>query len=280
MTLVSFHESFVVRSWVNITSSNSASDNNVRIVFTMAPSDLNRIKKRPAICTTAGNCWIRFAAGFVRDMAGLPIAALQPGSFRSSDIPLELVEDSTPPSLIGLIVDMQQVRITLTWDEPVISDSLQPKLVLFHNAVSSTPQLNTTAFQLTDFGKVPGNNNETVSFWLAATDVTRIKALVGLLKSLSSSFVSANGLVTDLAGNVGDVTSFAATTYNADVSPPTVASLRFYDANTATFRLRFSEPVDIATFSLPRVTLQSTVNDTAAHHTFVENGTVSYLAVD
>ena len=208
----------------------------------LVDSDLNTLKSRTAVATSRANTFLVVSARVVQDshdnfltQAITNAAALQASSYTN---------DTTKPTISTYDFDADNGQLTLTFSEAVNDATFSATALTLQASENST----SAAERVTLTGGTPTTVSVTViRVTLSATDLSSVKAIASLAKAKSSTFISASSsLVTDYLGNTFQPLTTSAgkqvDTYTADTIPPTLSSFTF-DANSATLKLTFSEPI-------------------------------------
>ena len=208
----------------------------------LVDSDLNTLKSRTAVATSRANTFLVVSARVVQDshdnfltQAITNAAALQASLYTI---------DTTKPTISTCDFDANNGQLTLTFSEAVNDATFSATALTLRASENST----SAAERVTLTGGTPTTVSVTViRVTLSATDLSSVKAIASLAKAKSSTFISAtSSLVTDYLGNTFQPLTTSAgkqvDTYTADTIPPTL-SLFTFDANSATLKLTFSEPI-------------------------------------
>jgi len=164
--------------------------------------------------------------------------------------------------------DLNEGLIVLSFDDAIELATFDPTQITLHNAEDAT-QTSVVSYALTGFQVTPVTmDNFVVNLTLSRTDLNNIKALRGLTRNQSSTYLSATGLtVTDLFNNPlqSRVPSQALQTvlFIPDTTSPNLVEYTL-DLNIGGLVISFDETVAIETFDPSELIIQSNANGTGA----------------
>jgi stress response protein SCP2 len=100
--------------------------------FKLLRNNTNAIKAIADLATDASNTYITLTSGFVEDMYGNPIVSVDNGAARkvSND---GYTQDSTEPELLRFDIDMDEGKLTLSFDETVTGMSINPDEIVIRD---------------------------------------------------------------------------------------------------------------------------------------------------
>ena len=231
--------------------------------------DLNAVKALLDLATSTANTFLSFTSNITRDYAfneAEPIAS-------SNAVPVSsFIPDTTTPTLIYFSLDMNTGELTLTYDETISASSFDPTLITLQNSTVSP----STLFNLTS-GVVSSLNDPLLLVRLSEQDFNSLASERQLAVTRETTYIQvAGGLVTDTSGNPsGPVTGLQAANFTADVTRPHLLMFTL-DLSLSELNLTFSEPVDVDTFNITSLTLQSGPGTMSTMYT-VTGGTVREL---
>ena len=222
----------------------------------LAEADLLRIKleSRLAVSTVTSN--IQLLEGAVRDVAGNNVSA--------SSI-LEVLfygQDAQAPSLSEFSLDMDVGLLNLTFDDVVLGSTMRITDVTLHSSATLPAS---SSYQLRG-GSNEATRSFSVSIQLTDTDIYELKRRLGLAKSVNNTYITMPAsTITDYGaiGSAGVLTPKQITRYFPDTTRPTLNAYELSIA-TASIQLDFSEVLDLGTFDMSQVTLQSVRNTSTA----------------
>jgi hypothetical protein len=235
------------------------SANQLTLTITLSTTDLNAIKLQGGLCTSSVNCFVLFKLGFISDQANNSMTATTGDVNQRFDIydslQADVVEDTTAPAVTSFGLDMEAGVLTLTFDEPVNSEtvSVAATTTLSGAASASVTVALTSPVEATSFG----TQSTSVNITLNADNLLTIKATNNTALSLGTTFLSLGaGFIKDIARVPNaPTTDTAATFYLADGTAPALASFVSADFNDGFLELSFNELVTLASLDLTKVTL-------------------------
>ena len=235
----------------------SPPSNGVSITFTLPPTELNRLKLTPRVCSSIATCWITIegTGSFITDMANNRVTRLENGLFSTQRYAQSFVDDTTGPLLEDFVLNMTSRQLILTFDEPVNVNTFNTSLITIQGSLSPTLETQytlTSGVLLTDSGAV-------IVVLLSDEDVNALQSRPGVATSGTNTYISLQeGVALDLAylQNPSRIVTKLATDFLPDLAPP---NIRAFDLNLDdnTIVLVFSEPVITASVDPTRLTVQS-----------------------
>ncbi|EGD74197.1 hypothetical protein PTSG_06209 [Salpingoeca rosetta] len=237
------------------------------VEITMSTTDLNFIKQDNLLCTIAGNCYARFTASFLDDMAGNSIEPIEL-AFPGQPVQ-QLLRDEVAPVLESFVLDVSAASLILSFSEIVDPASLDTTQVCLQPTANETTAQQ--VYCLTE-SSAPSSTAEgvlVVVVDVSGEDMRAIKARrVG--SSAGTTYLSVGaGAIVDTAFEANGVVgiertgALGARGYIGDVVGPRLAAFDV-DLEAAEIRLLFNEPVNVSTFDVGAVVLQSVRNASAA----------------
>jgi hypothetical protein len=232
-------------------------DSNV-ITFDLNPDDLRSIQADNFLCTHRGNCYIKFPESFAIDIAGNPVDAVFdefPGfAVRNFGV------DTLNPELLNFTINMNAGVLSLTFNEPVETDSLDTTGITIRGEQNTTDPV--FFYRLTG-GTTDSLDATIVDINLAVDDFNSLKASLFSKDAISTFITIEPGTITDNAFTPNQVMEIAADealaveTYVEDDTSP---ELRMYtlDMDRDLLILTFNEPVDPNTVNCSEITLHNT----------------------
>ena len=231
--------------------------------------DLNAVKALLDLATSAANTFLSVTSNITTDYVfneAEPIAS-------SNAVPVSsLIPDITPPTLISFSLDMDAGELMLTYNEPINASSFNSALITLQNSTIAP----STLFNLTS-GAVSSVNGPLLLVRLSAHDFNSLASERQLAVSGGTTYIQvAGGVVTDTSGNPsGPVTGLQALMFTADMTRPRLLMFTL-DLSLSELNLTFSEPVDVDTFHITSLTLQSGPGNMSTMYTLT-GGTVREL---
>ena len=234
-------------------SNTSTASLNVEI----STEDLNVIKAHFDLSTLI--IFLSFAPNIITDYAlnkALPITS-------SDAVPVSsFVPDTTPPTLISFSLDMDAAELLLTYSESVNAFAFDPTQITLENR----PVSPSISFTLTS-AAVSAVSYTVLLVSLSQDDFFAIASENQLGVSLNTTYLEDDffafayyyspSSITDTSGNPSSpVTGLQATALTADQTSPFLLMFTL-DLSLSELNLTFSEPVDVDTFYIKSLTLQS-----------------------
>ena len=262
-------------------SSTLLSENSAFFDLRLSLEDLNGIKRLTGLATNRNNTFLSFGSSLVQDMNTNPVIE------ETSGDPLQVAvfeEDVIPPALLSFDLDLTTEVLTLSFSETVDPSLLDLAGITLQQDENVDPDdvfaAAERAYQLTG-GSIFIENlfDPVLRINLTNVDLNNIKRLFNLATEEDNTFLSfASSLIMDMNANPVVASSpFMATrvlSYTRDATPPVLTSFSL-DIDTADLRLFFSEVVNIDTFDLTSLYLQSLSSD-PTHSVRLERSDVSF----
>jgi hypothetical protein len=186
-----------------------------------------------------------------------------PISRSQSLLPTRFVDDTDPPLLLNVTLDLSSNLLLLLFDEPLEISSFQIDKFVLQSKAGSLSSSSISSYQLTT-GTVTQQLNESfvaIQLFFSETDLTALKLDPSLATNASSSFLSIgyHG-AQDIAGNslplIFPEDAWPVDHYIADTSSPSLLSFSL-NMEIGEMKLHFSEPIDSGTVRPNEITLQS-----------------------
>jgi hypothetical protein len=256
--------------------------NEARDTFTVSlvAADLNAIKLANLMAVNPESVFLAYTADLVADFAG---EKATPVLNTAAETVTTFVEDETVPNLDAFKIDMENGRITFTFDEPIKASTLVAEEFTVQDAASAT-----VAHTLTG-GIESTTNGLTATIELTSTDLDDLKRKA-LASSEADTFIRLTAdAVKDMndqsveAIEDGSAQQVTSGEYEGDSSPPTLDTFDL-DMHNGVLRMTFSETVLASSVQSTKFSIANkavgeaghaavplTVDSTAsaAHHTVV-----------
>jgi hypothetical protein len=217
--------------------------NGLQIVVNLTVDDLNEVKRLTGLATSRSNSFVSFTAGFVTDMAGVPVTPVTISAAQQAD---SFVNDITRPELVNFGLDMatEPAIITFTFEETVDVTSLRLGRIVLQEAFT-----------------VNVGDNAIVRAQLTEHDYATLK-LKGIGSSPTTTWLTAvDGYILDMSSVGAATITNGVDARNVDqfVYDTTSPQIQFFDINLSTgiLDIYFTEPVDASTFTAAAITLQN-----------------------
>ena len=234
----------------------------------LSTQDLNVIKRRRELAMGANNTFISFRSSLVEDMNGNSIVAVNSSDPQPAS---EFFEDVTRPELMYFDLDLTSELLTLFFSETVDPYLLDLAGIVLQQAENVDPDGigNDDARYVLTGGiiVIPSLFDSVLVINLSDVDLNNIKRLFDLATSRDDTFISfRSSLIMDINSNdVIPSSPFSAQqvrVYMRDATPPIVNEFSL-DIDTGLLRFVFSETVNIDTFDLSMIYIQSSPTDPA-----------------
>ena len=211
------------------------------LVISLLEEDTLAIIKDPELCTWRGNCYISIAEGAVKDPADLP---LLPVVGMVTAIVRDFIDDTTPPSLVSFILDVNAGLLSLTFSEPVNPTNLNPTGITLQDAptASESYTLNATASTRSLRGLE-------VDITLSAVDLNLLKVTTFVSQSrmvyisLSPSTITDLALIPNYVTEIPQGSGLGGTLISDSVRPRLTSFVLDLDSDSLV--LSFDEPINV-----------------------------------
>ena len=237
-------------------NSGSSSADGHTVVINIANADANEIKRITALATSSATSYVVATSATIKDMNN--------NSLVGSDItaafgPASFVPDTTPPELESFDLNMDTAVITLRFSETVDAASVSPADFVLVNGVAMSDAL--SYVRLPPTAVASSSNSHTIEITIPTLELDALK----IRYFGTVHLVVGQMAVYDMAGNPvvshPDGAALAVSDFVADSGSPELIG---FDVAMPTGRpplqltLRFSESVNIASFNISGLVLQST----------------------
>ena len=236
-----------------------------RIEFKLNAEDVRQLKLQAGLAVSTATSFVSLAAGAFQDVNKNPsVAVLSTNATQA----VTFIPDTTPPDLSSFALDMQDGRLSLTFNDVMNTSSLDvTQLTLQSNAVGSDTA---NTFSLTTSSS-SSNNGYTIVIDLSTADLNAIKARSGLATQLANTFISAAAdTILDMANvNMIAITSRqgrVASNYTKDVTSPNITSFTF-NVSTGVLSITMSETINTSSVNVREITLQNSADGTGRRRT-------------
>ena len=223
------------------------------LVLNLTKNDLDEVKRQSGLCSVINQCWLSFTEALLSDVAENVVVNVPSNKARYLQ---RFISDDTAPSLLGYVLNLENMTLTLTFDEPVDSSSVSLPAVTFFPA----PDDLETVVQLTG-GASLSTNDLTIVVDLLTSDVNNLKLYPNLATDINNTFISVGAmLIRDTDANYNNPIlmelPLMASDVIEDTSPPQVTRFSL-DLNTDQLVLYFDEPVNASTLEFTAIQLYS-----------------------
>ncbi|KAL5489585.1 hypothetical protein EMCRGX_G018695 [Ephydatia muelleri] len=220
--------------------------NGTNVVINISNIELNGIKRLPPLATSVSTTYMAIGAGLV-DTAGnslLPILSTNAVQAQT------LIPDTTPPTLTGFLLNMNNGSIVFTFSETVNVSTIVPGRIDVFNGLGDEYTL-TGGFSNQLFSDV-------VVFNLSHQDLNNIKGINNLATAINNTFLDLRSqAVLDMNRNPNvDAFNVPASGFVKDNENP-ILDAYSVDMNAGKLVLSFDETVDITSMVVSQLVLSS-----------------------
>jgi hypothetical protein len=233
----------------------------VSITFTMAHTDLNRVREEATVCAVSTQCYLVLTASTAVDMSG---NFLQPTSHKYPGIPVaNFAVDNVRPAISSYALNMQDHTITLSFTESVDGSTLDPKVITMQSKSNSTGNRDPETVTFSG-GDASRNRADTIILDITSTDSNRLAAR-HIAESEDTTYLSITStLVKDCAYSPNDIIPIETDNalsvmgnYTYDATNPTLTHFSLnLNEERGLLTLTFSEPVVPSNFDPKSIVLQ------------------------
>ena len=239
------------------------------VTLVLNDEDLNDLKLDTSLGITTDNTFISLTSSAVTDPASNPVTPVN--ALRAASVVMDII----PPRLESFSLDLDQRRLSLTFNEPILAGSFSIVGVSIQDD-SSLPSQSVT---LTRFSTSPTTlNGLDFIIDLSDYDFNALTAVFPLASMETNTFISMlEGAVKDMQGNnieeIPTDNALRVTSHEEDRMQPTFSSFDL-DLDMGILTLVFSESVNVSSFDPTNITIQSSAS-TPSHFFTLTGGLVS-----
>ena len=230
------------------TASDSSPILSSSISISISDDDFNNFAAT-GLCGQGLDCYITLDEGAIYDTVGLPSVEIDTHPLDS------FVEDNIAPTILEFTsLDLATGQLNLTFSESVLPSTLNTSTVMLLSFFTEAEEMYTVS-SLASHSSV----GTVVSFYLTEEDISNIKVMQLLCVRRSNCYIAADaGLIEDVAGNPSSaiVEGINVALLFDDTLKPNLTKFDF-DLNIGNITLYFNEPMDIDTFEITEIVLQS-----------------------
>ena len=166
------------------------------------------------------------------------------------------VPDTTVPQLNSFSLDMNNLVLSLTFSEVILTSSFMPTYLTLQNTMTS---VNNRSVQLSG-GNISNDNSDIINITLSDEDANSIKLETELATDTNDTFiVVSNGTFTDAVGNllqpIPTNMALMASTVFRDQTAPRLLNFTF-NLNSSILELTFDEIVNTSSLVISQIILQ------------------------
>jgi hypothetical protein len=234
----------------------AGSQPDTRLTVQLSPSDLNTVRKTNRVCDARYVCYLYVTDAMVTDMNGrnvAPVTNQAPGHRL-----INFNDDHVSPTLIDFDFDLNDRKITMTFDEAVDTTTLDARGLTVQASASPTPALKHSL----SGGTTASGDGTVIVVDLLGDDVKKIKSVDGLAMNESTTFLSLKpSTIKDLAYAANPATDITGKAirhggYKRDSVSPELFSYSL-NLDTSLLELEFNEPVRVSTLDVGGLTIQA-----------------------
>ena len=218
------------------------------VTFQIESDNLNQLKLNTDFCTYQGDCWIRFADGFIEDTSGNNIIGVLPDTIESFHQPQTFTPDVTPPILLSYTINLDSGMMTFTFDEVVRLGTFTPMNITFQDAEIPTSMVN-----LREYGQFLRSEDGLVVEWnMTVPDLNLLKSYEDVFSMPSNSYLTHSSFIEDVSGASAGIREDALRVreFVQDTTRPELQYFRAFNFDNATLTVQFDEPVNISSIRL------------------------------
>ncbi|XP_065886866.1 uncharacterized protein [Dysidea avara] len=244
-------------------------------VWQLSMEDLNELKRNEGLATDANTTYITHTSDLIDDeldLAIIPIPVIGGLVDEEAKQVRNFTEDTSSPHLVSFNLDMNIGMLYLTFNETVKANTLNLTLITFQNVEIAMLAINSTEYEDPDvlhYTLTGGNHTEDIdSIYINASfskfDFDEIKRIFGLAISQNTTFIIfPNDTLLDMnRNNIVPITTTSAQmvdVFTNDSTPPYLISWEL-DMDVALLTLYFPETMDVSSFNVTELRIQSAVN--------------------
>ena len=261
---------------------NIADEFSTEVILRLNEEDLNMIKIDGSICIRSGICWIRFPSSFLRDARGNLVKEVIDGSSDTMERALEVIADNDSPNLVNFSVEVDEGRVSLTFDEAVATAQLDFTVITF----TGSPNDSSINYTLTDGTFLSFTPSDVVQFTLDPDDLLELKAIDNLFSGIDDTYIifPASLIVDQFSNNVVQrvIGRNALQAFNFSADTVSVGVLRFdvLDLDNNLMRVSFNEPVDISSINIELFAIASSADSSGVTYNLTGSNYVSYFTAN
>ena len=236
-------------------------DHSPYIQLSLSTPDLNVIKFETELAVSVDSTFLSFPLTLVEDMNFNPVTpVLSPVQAN------EFINDTVAPRLLEFELNLNNETLTLIFSETVNVDTLSVSDIQLQSTANASSS-SAAVFIFTNESFSSSINGTVVVIEIGLDDLNRLKQLTHLAINNDTTFLSlARNTVADMNSNqVEEVSSSDAAqvaTYTPDTTSPTLEGFSI-DLDAETILLFFSETVNVSSFDIQGITIQSTADSDA-----------------
>ena len=225
-------------------------DNSTIVNISISNQDFNSITADTLFATSIENSYIRLLYNAIRDMNANPVQDIMNGNALP---PYLYIPDTSRPSLVSFSIDMNSLRMGLTFTETMNASSLDISTISLHQLSSIGGEY----FTFTLNSLTTSLYSTVVNIEIGREDANEIKRLSLLAQSQNSTYLSITyKTIEDMNTNQVFPNYIIANSYIPDSSPPVILQF-LLDLTGESIALSFDETVRVSSIDATRITIQS-----------------------
>ena len=235
------------------------------VTFILAENDVAFLELNELIATT-DNTFLSAQAGFVMDTNNITSEAIP--STSAMDVS-RFISDTSAVNFLSFTLDMNMGRMNLTFDDAVSISTFQASAISLQSAQS---RVGSDVVSLTSSSSGSLISGFQIAVDISTSDLNRIKQVRLTATRLEDTFITVMASVVDDAFGIDciaitDGKAIPVSMYFPDVTNPNLDSF-VLDVNQGLLMLTFSETVDIFTFDISEVSLQSQQDSSVSYQLY------------
>ena len=224
-------------------------------------TDLNDIKATTNLASIRSDVYLSITSATVKDTNNNYVDAIP---MNNAILVSAFVSDTSGPTIQGFDLDYNSGVFTLYFDETIDLSTFDASALLFQSGSSPSP---TSVHTLESSFNLDNGLLTFTRVQLSVGDLNELKRLRICTTSFTCFISSSDELVQDVATNSNEaLTALTLGSYIQDMTDPLVNSYAEFDHDSGTFRLEFSETVDVSSINVTQIKLNNAY--TNATHTF------------
>ena len=225
------------------------------VTFILAENDVAFLELNGFIVTTVNNTFLSAQNGFVMDTNNITSVATPYSNAMQAS---RYIADTSAVNFLSFTIDMNTGRMNLTFDDAVNISTFQASAISLQSAQS---RIGSDLVSLTSSSSGSLISGFQIAVSISASDLNRIKQVRLTATRLEDTFITVMASIVDDAFGVDcvaitDGKAIPVSMYFPDLTSPYLDSF-LLDVNQGLLTLVFSETVDIFTFNISEVSLQS-----------------------
>ena len=261
---------------------NIADEFSTEVILRLNEEDLNVIKTDGSICIRSGICWIRYPSSFLRDARGNEVKEVVDGSSDTIERAATVITDDDSPNLVNFSVEVDESRVSLTFDEAVATAQLDFTRITF----TSSPNDSTINYTLTDGALLSFTPSNIVEFTLDPDDLLELKAIDNLFTGLDNTYIIfpasliEDQFINDVIPRVIGQNALQVFNFSTDTESVVVVRFDVIDLDNNLMRVSFNEPVDISSINIELFAIASSADSSGVTYNLTGRSYVTYFTAN